>query len=234
MSTPRQREAGIQLAREMMREALASPAIPPVAGLHRKAMKALGTKFAPSRKCVGRAAQDGRGDQAYWIDHGRCTGALMRRMARRWGGDPELYYRVGFVHDLDYLRFPHDAGKWVPQDENTHPVPLAFAMRELGVHPAVILAVLEHAPYLGLDAAPSSRLSAALSAAEDLVTMASLEPASGRVGLLSKDARGLLSTIRIGRKIHRKGKVRVETDPDRYVNSPLALVIEGGGFSLDI
>lgn len=197
-------------------------------------MRKLDELFTPSSSSAGLAAANGRGDQLYWRDHGRATGALMRHMAWQWGGDPELYYRVGCVHDLDYLRFPHDAPQAGSETECAHPVPLARAMRDMGVDPAVTLAVLEHAAYLGLYKKPSSRLSAALSAAEDLATIAALVPPFEDRAALSNDAQALLSKVRVRQKIRRTHRVRVEVDPARYVNRPLAHVVARGPFLFEV
>lgn len=144
----------------------------------------------------------------------------MSDMAARWGGDPSLYRRVGEIHDADYLMFPHDA----PGAAESHPVPLVRALQQKGVHPAICLAVLEHAPYIGLDRRPSSRLSAALSAAEDLATLAALDPPFAHLGQLSPEGKALLAGAEPKVRIARRAPLRVEANLDRYVNAPLALV----------
>jgi hypothetical protein len=99
------------------------------------------------------------------------------------------------------------------------------------VHPVVNLAILEHAPYIGFDKQPSSRLSAALSAAEDLTTLAALEPPFAGMERLSAEARELLGHVTPRVLIHRGGTgVRVEHDLDRFVNYPLALIIGSSSF----
>lgn len=225
MSDTSHRLAGQSLAAELIAEAQA-PNAPTAAGLTRQIVDQLEALFEPSLPSTGLAAADGRGDWAYWRDHGRSTGLLMRHMVERWGGDAALYELVGHVHDLDYLMHPHDGPKDGTEMAPTHPVPLAVAMRKLDVHPAVILAVLEHAPYLHLPSAPSSRLSAALSAAEDLATLAALEPPCGALEALSDEARELLLQVEVRHRIRRKNRVRVEIDPARYINQPLALFID--------
>jgi hypothetical protein len=225
MSDTSHRLAGQSLAEALIAEAQA-PNAPAAAGLTRQIVDQLDALFVPSLPSNGFAAADGRGDWAYWRDHGQSTGLLMRHMAGRWRGDAELYELVGHVHDLDYLMHPHDSPKSRTGTAPMHPVPLALAMRKLGVHPAVILAVLEHAPYLHLPSAPSSRLSAALSAAEDLATLAALEPPCRNLEALSDEARELLSKVEVRHRIHREHRVRAETDLARYINQPLALFID--------
>jgi hypothetical protein len=178
--------------------------------------------FQTTPGVVGAAARDGRGDSDYWADHGEVTGKLMALMTKRWGGNAELYERVGRIHDVDYLAYPHDAAG--PGDR--HPVPLVRALDSAGVHPAVSLAVLEHAAYTGLDRAPSSRLSACLSAAEELVTLAALRPRFEDVLQLSE--------FNVGCVIQRNRRVHVEGDPERFVNTPLRLVEQRVLFLFDV
>lgn len=228
------RKVGLSLAAELVQDALVAGEVRGDSGLTSKVIDELEQLFAPSGRSAGHAARDGRGDWEYWRDHGLSTGSLMRRMALQWGGDQELYDAVGRVHDLDYLRFPHDVPSKNVTDGLAHPVPLAGAMRDMGVHPVVTLAVLEHAPYLGLCDAPSSRLAATLSAAEDLATIAALVPPFNGLDKLSAEARVLLATVKTNKQIHRKGKVRVESNVERFINKPLALVVKGGPFQFDV
>lgn len=202
-------------------------------GLTEELAQALEVEFASIAISAlgGKAAQDGRGSVAYWRDHGALTAELMMRAARRWGGNVDLYGRVGRLHDVDYLSFPHDGGG---TKGDRHPVPLVRAMRDRGVHPAICLAILEHAPYVGLDEAPTSRLSATLSATEDLATIVALEPPLEAPEELSMEARSLVVGVEPLEFIYRKARVRVETDIPRYVNRPLAKVVEGGPFPFDV
>jgi hypothetical protein len=234
MATESHRRQGKALAIALARVAQQSRRSRPDCGLTREVMRFLEAKFASSGTSGGLAAADGRGAPDFWRDHGRCTGALMRRIARQWGGYPELYYRVGWVHDLDYLRFPHDDPRLGEETDCVHPVPLARAMHDAGVDAVVTLAVLEHAPYLGLSNHPSSRLSATLSAAEDLATLAALSPPSCSLNELSPDARALLAVARVRHRIRRTRRVRVEADPERYINRPLAQVVGGAAFRFEL
>jgi hypothetical protein len=181
----------------------------------------------PSRR--GAAASNGRGDPEYWADHGELTAALMAEIAWQTGADVDLYRRVGRLHDADYLAHPHDA----PGPGARHPVPLVLAMDDAGVHPAICLAVLEHAPYAGFEA-PSSRLSAALSAAEDLATLAALDPPGKAEEALSPSARALFATIAPARFIRCTRPVRVETDVQHFINRPLTLALAGGSFAFPV
>ncbi len=179
-------------------------------------------KSAPMPDRPGAAARKGRGDEDYWSDHGELTGKLMAQIALRARAHVDLYRRVGRVHDIDYLAHPHD-GKGPGE---RHPVPLVTAMRDSGIHPAICCAVLEHAPHAGFDQQPSSRLSAALSAAEDLATLAAVDPVSDAVRGLSKQADELFRSALPRRRIS-GGSLRVEADVDRFINRPLALALDG-------
>jgi len=107
----------------------------------------------------------------YWLGHSEVVAALMRRMAELAGDDPKLYESTGLVHDLDYLRAPHDLGN---RDVSAvHPLPLVRDLMALGAPPILSLAVLEHSPHLNL--APSSPLSEALIACDDAATLASVD-----------------------------------------------------------
>jgi hypothetical protein len=214
------------LAAELLRAAESAATISGDGGLSDEIVRRLLGAFPPAANNPGGAARDGRGSLAYWRDHGDVTAALMERIARAWGGDILLYRRVGLIHDADYLAYPHDA----PGSGARHPVPLVRSMREAGVHPAICMAVLEHAPYAGFDREPSSRLSATLSVAEDLATIASLgRPFDGDAELSSR-ARDLLGTVGPCRKFRPGSRVRVETNVARFVNQPLALIEHGHTF----
>jgi hypothetical protein len=106
----------------------------------------------------------------YWLGHSESVASLMRNLALLLGADPNLYQAAGEVHDLDYVRAPHDLGsKNLP---GAHPVPIVIDLMEMGAPPVLSLAVLEHSPHLNLR--PSSRLSEALIACDDAVTLASI------------------------------------------------------------
>ena len=131
----------------------------------------------------------------YWREHGEITQQLMRIVARHVGADEDLYGAVGLIHDVDYLKFPHD----IPDIEgDVHPIPLVKALIEEGVHPAIGLAILEHAPYIGVNDSPTSRLSAALSGCEDLATLLAIKPKSSNIENLNANA--LFFDRRVGTK----------------------------------
>lgn len=219
------RDSTQALADDLRRQAKAMD--PPVAdgGLSELVAQCLVARFsaAPMPDRPGVAATKGRGDGEYWSDHGELTGKLMAEIARRTNRHVDLYRRVGRVHDIDYLAHPHDA----KGPGERHPVPLVSAMRDAGVHPAICCAVLEHAPHAGFDRQPSSRLSAALSAAEDLATLAAIDPPSSAVSDLSGQA---LEFFRLAEPKYwiPPASLRVENNVERFINLPLKLALAPG------
>lgn len=103
----------------------------------------------------------------YWLGHGENVAESMGALAGSLGQDSRMWIVVGRIHDIDYPKYPHhDAAI---DSEVAHPVGLASQLRELGAAPAVILAVLSHAPHLRLR--PSSPLAWALVACDEHATM---------------------------------------------------------------
>lgn len=220
------------LADALRREAGAAPAPNGDGGLSEAVAQQLIRRFTelPPAARPGVAAQRGRDEPAYWADHGELTGSIMAEIAGLTGRNVDLYRRVGRIHDVDYLAYPHDGrGRG-----DRHPVPLVKAMHAAGVHPAICRAVLEHAPYAGFDEGPSSALSASLSAAEDLATLVALEPPSDGVAALSPEARQLFDAAEPGIPIRGARPVRVEADVERFINRPLALALGADALEFDI
>lgn len=84
--------------------------------------------------------------------------AAMRRYARRFGEDPDLWGIAGLLHDLDYERFPSQGAG--------HPFKGAEHLRALGYPEAVWRAVLSHADYSGTPR--TSRMEHALHACDEV------------------------------------------------------------------
>lgn len=164
-------------------------------------------------------------DVDYWLEHARVTRDLMRAFASRHGANVPLYGDVGRLHDADYLRHPHLGPYSVPP---VHPLPLALFLAAEGVHEAVCLAIMEHAGYIGQGSKFSTRMSAALSACDDLATYAAaVDPCDLRVRRdLSPAAQMLLGDIsppRVRIDIDRACPTRVLSKPDLYINHSLNL-----------
>lgn len=140
-------------------------------------LKSLQEKWLPTGAFVCRNQSQGcdpsscnnRCNAAYWLSHCDVVASLMRNLAEVLDDDPDLYQAAGKVHDLDYVKAPHDLG--CEEISKAHPVPLVKDLMAMGAPPLLSLAVLEHAPHLNL--APSSPLSEALIACDDAATLAS-------------------------------------------------------------
>lgn len=126
----------------------------------------------------------------YWRNHSMGVGSLMSKFAEHLGEDPWLYYVTGAVHDLDYVKFPHDRQgiDWA----KSHPLPIALELIEMDVSPLICLAVLEHAPHLNLT--PSSNLSYSLIACGDAVTFAAANAEINWTNDLPEKLVGVLKT----------------------------------------
>lgn len=161
----------------------------------------------------------------YWNNHGLLTKELMELLAKKIGADAAVFGRTGFIHDIDYLRYPHDRG----DNKNAHPIPLVKKMIEKNIHPEICLAVLEHAPYLKLTNDKRSKLSYALTACEELATLLSVKNNSAYVSELSIEAKELAGSIYNNPKylidINIDLKPRVLSSPQKCINYPLSIVL---------
>lgn len=164
-----------------------------------------------------------RCSETYWSDHGRITKMLMEKFAIVANEDIELYGTTGLIHDIDYLRYPHDRNHLIGR----HPIPLVTRMMRDNANPNMCIAILEHAPYLGL--ANSSKLSLALTGCEELATLLSFKN-SDKLSLLSDFATELAEGVSVSRYVNEKidGTPRVFKSPESSVNVPLrkALAIQ--------
>jgi uncharacterized protein len=94
--------------------------------------------------------------------HSLATEAIMRALAPRLGGDPEMWGLVGLLHDLDY----NETKEFMTQ----HALVTEKILRENGVHPAIADAIKYHnAENLGL--ARNESIHFALTAAETITGM---------------------------------------------------------------
>lgn len=159
----------------------------------------------------------------YWLDHGRVAGALMERLALRLGQNPVLFRQMGRLHDVDYVRFPHNEAN---PSGDVHPVPLTQYLLDKQVPEILCVAIMEHAGYIGKGCEFSSRLSASLSACDDLATyLAAVPSTEARYTTdLSDEAQQISSEIdgpRIRLDVSRACPTRVLSKPDLYINSAL-------------
>ena len=94
-----------------------------------------------------------------WLKkHSLAAAAIMERLAERLGGDPETWWIIGILHDLDFD---------ITQDPVLHGRKSEEILREQGVGQEIIRAVMAHnAEGLGLER--SSTLDYAITAAESI------------------------------------------------------------------
>ncbi|NQZ84502.1 MAG: HD domain-containing protein [Nanoarchaeales archaeon] len=170
----------------------------------------------------------------YWKFHGELVGKFMEKVAEDIGEDKNIYSNLGIIHDIDYLKFSHHSGNY----EEPHPFPLANKLLELKFPTKYILAILEHAGYIGAgNKSFSSRLSAALSACDDLATLICTKQIDDKGNIITNDFNVILNKKAI--KLIRGVEIpthfltlksnclsRVLSDVDNYVNEPLDMVYD--------
>lgn len=110
----------------------------------------------------------------YWRKHCGEVAFMMEALARELGEPVELWRTTGFLHDLDYVRYPHH-DRAISSDKS-HPLGISTQLFQKGAPPVLILAILSHAPHLQLR--PESALGWALLACDEHATMSGfgLEP----------------------------------------------------------
>jgi len=162
-----------------------------------------------------------RCSEGYWSDHGLITKQLMENFANKLGENADLYGVTGLLHDIDYLKYPHDRGEYVGR----HPIPLIKHLMRLNANPNMAIAIFEHAPHLGL--ANSSRLSLALTGCEELATLMSFDNKE-KLSQLSELAHDLTQSIEVSYYVDETidGTPRVFNSPEKSINSPLQRVLE--------
>lgn len=163
----------------------------------------------------------------YWYDHGQITKKLMESLAKQIDADEEVYGKTGLIHDLDYLKFPHDRKN--KDKENQHPIPLVKKMKEKGIHPEICLAILAHSPHIqrSIDIS-SSRLSLSLIACEELATLLSVENNEKYYTKLSNEAKNLVEISQIQPEYLIDLTIdtpRVLGSPSKLINDPLSKVL---------
>jgi putative nucleotidyltransferase with HDIG domain len=124
---------------------------------------------SPCKDYCGKA--ENRCGSAYWRKHCAIVARMMENLALERGESSnmrKMWHAAGLLHDLDYLKAPHDQyGRFVGE---SHPLPLAVMLQDKGFPPFLILAILEHSPHLELSM--SSQMSAALIGCDEAATLA--------------------------------------------------------------
>lgn len=88
--------------------------------------------------------------------------AAMRRYAREFGEDEELWGVTGLIHDFDYERWPNN--DHAPDAE--HPSAGVAILRDRGWPQEILHAVMAHADYTGVE--PETRMARTLRAVDEL------------------------------------------------------------------
>lgn len=73
------------------------------------------------------------------LRHCRAVAASMQHFAHKFGGDKELWYVTGLLHDFDYEKYP-----------DKHPQIGENILREKGVSEPIIRCIQSHADYTGV------------------------------------------------------------------------------------
>jgi predicted hydrolase (HD superfamily) len=90
--------------------------------------------------------------------HARMVATAMEGYAAQFGGDPQLWYLTGLLHDLDFGQHP-----------DTHPAESLRWFKEWGYPEELIHAVEAHAyGYHGFKTLPQTKLAAALLACDEI------------------------------------------------------------------
>ena len=90
--------------------------------------------------------------------HARMVGRAMEGYAAQFGGDPNLWYITGLLHDVDFEEHPHE-----------HPGKSLKWFNEWGYPEELIHAVEAHAyGYNGFTTVPATKLAAALMACDEM------------------------------------------------------------------
>ena len=77
--------------------------------------------------------------------HCLAVATAMDAYARREGADPDRWFVVGLLHDMDYERFPD-----MDDTENGHPRSGMKELESRGVDPEIIRAIASHADFMGV------------------------------------------------------------------------------------
>jgi predicted hydrolase (HD superfamily) len=116
------------------------------------------------------------------VKHGMAVEAAMRRFARRFGEDPEVWGIVGLIHDVDYERFPAEHCRKTPE-----------ILGERGWPAEYIRAAVSHGWGICSDVEPVSRMEKTLYAVDELtglvVTTALVRPSRSVMDVTASSVR---------------------------------------------
>jgi len=158
--------------------------------------------------------------------HCLAVATAMEAYAAREGADPERWYVVGLLHDMDYERFPD-----MDDEVNGHP---RSGMRELesrGVDPEIVRAIASHADFM--DVPRESQMEKTLYAVDELsgflLACAYVRP-QGLEGLTPKSVKKKLKqpsfAAAVNREDVREGAAQLGVDFDEHVAFVIAALNE--------
>jgi putative nucleotidyltransferase with HDIG domain len=146
--------------------------------------------------------------------HCLAVATAMDAYARREGEDPDRWYVVGLLHDMDYERHP--------DLETGHPRVALAELERMDVDPVVIRAIASHADFLGVsrDSAMEKTLYAVDELSGFLLACAYVRP-EGIVGLKPKSVKKKLKqpsfAAAVNRDEVRNGADELGIDFDEHV-----------------
>ncbi len=153
------------------------------------------------------------------IRHALAVEGVMRRMARKYGEDEELWGIVGLIHDLDYEQFP-----------DQHCRKTEEILRQNGWPEPIIRAVISHGYGICTDIEPLSTLEKVLFAVDELTglvaTTALVRPSKSVMDLKAKSVKKKWKDKRfaagVDRSIIEKGAAMLEVELAELISDTIA------------
>jgi putative nucleotidyltransferase with HDIG domain len=154
------------------------------------------------------------------IQHGLAVEAVMRRFAREYGEDEDLWGVVGLLHDLDYEKYPEE-----------HCIKVQEILGEAGVDPVIIRAVASHGYGLCCDIEPQSNMEKVLYTVDELTGLvhatAIMRPSKSVMDLPVKSVKKKFKTKSFAAGVNRDVVTKGCALIDRDLGDVIGLVIEG-------
>ena len=158
--------------------------------------------------------------------HCLAVATAMDAYAQREGEDPDRWYVVGLLHDMDYERFPD-----MDDQENGHPRSGMKELESRGVDPEIVRAIASHADFMGV--ARESQMEKTLYAVDELsgflLACAYVRP-QGLEGLTPKSVKKKLKqpsfAAAVNREDVRAGAEELGIDFDEHVAFVIAALNE--------
>jgi len=138
----------------------------------------------------------------------------MRKMAEKYGGDPEEWAITGLLHDFDYEKYP---------TAEEHPYKGVEILKELGYPDHILQAILGHATYTGV--ARNTAMAKALFAVDELVgfifAVTYVRPSRSVLEVQPKSVKKKLKQRSFAASVNREditqGIEELEVDPTEHI-----------------